>query len=363
MQKLLVVIGTHSEAIRAAPLVRCLQAVSSMQTVVCVVARNCQVLTKELAIFGIDVDEELESVKKGATKSNPLHGVDRVIGKHRPDCVLVFGNSNNVMGALCRADNFSNFGTGLRIYELRHCASEGTNSHTIDLVATRYFVQAETARDELLKAGIAPENIFVTDSTEVDAVTMVADRIRNDGELEAKLATDLSFLDPGKRLILISGQRHENHEACFESLFRALKRLAARSDVQVVYPVHPDSKVKGIADETFVYHPNITLIQPQDYLHYVYLIQTAFLILTDSGDTLKEVSSLNKPVLEMLDVSRCSKAANAVTTKSAEMEAENILRECTLLLDDPYCYRAYSSRRNPYGDGHASQRIVETLLR
>jgi UDP-N-acetylglucosamine 2-epimerase (non-hydrolysing) len=245
------------------------------------------------------------------------------------------------------------------MYELQHSNQEEAR---VVVAATRYFVHTESSRDELIKEGIAPENIFVTDSTEVDAVMLVAERIRGDGELKAKLATDLSFLDPGKRLILISGQRHENHEACFDNLFRALKRLASRSDVQVVYPVHPDSKVKGIADETFVYHPNITLIQPQDYLHYVYLIQTAFLILTDSGDTLKEVSSLNKPVLEMIDVSRCSRAANTVSVRSAEMEAENILRECTQLLDDPFCYRAYASRRNPYGDGHASQRIVETLL-
>ena len=363
MQKLLVVISTHSEAIRAAPLVHCLQAVSSMQTIVCVVSRNCQLLARELAIFAIEVDEELELVEKGATKSNPPHAIDSVIDKHKPDCVLVFGSSASLTGSLSRHVNFSNFGAGLRMYELQYRSSEGADTNAVDLVATRYFVHTETARDELLKQGIAPENVFVADSTEVDAVKMVADRIRNDRELEAKLATDLAFLDPGKRLILVSGHRLENHEACFENLFHSLKSLAMRPDVQVAYPVHPDSMVNGIGCETFVYHPNITLIPPQDYLHYVYLMQNAFLILTDSGDTLKEVSSLNKPVLEMGEASGCWETVNAQTAGTAEKDAGDILRECTQLLDDPFYYKSYSSRRNPYGDGHASQRIVETLLR
>lgn len=248
------------------------------------------------------------------------------------------------------------------MYELLHHSPQGTNSRAINLVAMRYFVTSGVSRENMLKAGVGPENIFVTDSTEVDAVLMLAERICNDDELKAKLATEFSYIDPNKRLIFVSGRWHENHEGRLKNLFSALKRLAMRPDVQVVYPVHPDSKVNGIGCETFFYHPRISLIQPQNYLRYVYLLQTAFLILTDSDGALKEALLLCKPVLVMSDESDLPSDIDAGTIKLAKTDGERILHECTMLLDDPSRYRALSTHRNPYGDGYASQRIVETML-
>ena len=189
------------------------------------------------------------------------------------------------------------------MYELYYHGAESANPRTIDLIATRYFVSSEASRDNLLMDGVSRENIFITDSTEVDAVRMVAERIRKDDALNTKLAADFSFIDPNKRLILVTGHRHESHDAHLESLCRALKRLAVRADVQVVVPVHPDSSVNEVMGEICADFPNIALIQPQGYLHSVYLMLAAYFIVTDPGNTPKEALSLSKPVLEMPDMS------------------------------------------------------------
>jgi UDP-N-acetylglucosamine 2-epimerase (non-hydrolysing) len=359
MRKILVVIGTDSEAIRAVPLIHCLCAIPSIQTVVCIAAQDSQLLASELENFGFLVDVNLELIRQ-TVNADLAPGVDRVIGKHRPDFVLVYGDASAAMASFSRHASFGNLETGLRMYELHYHSEEHANPRTIDLTATRYFVSSEASRADLLRDGVSPENIFITDSTEVDAVMMVAERIRNDDALNTKLAADFSFIDPNKRLILVTGHRHENNDGRLESLCRALKRLAARTDVQVVFPVHPDSAVNEVVDEICADFPNIELIQPQGYLHSVYLMLAAYFIVTDPGNTPKEALSLSKPVLEMPDL---SERTNLATPNPVERDADLIVHECTLLLDDPSYYNTFSAPRNPYGDGHASQRIVETLLR
>jgi UDP-N-acetylglucosamine 2-epimerase len=359
MRRILVVIGTDSEAIRAVPLIHCLCTIPSIQTVVCIAAPDSQLLAGELENFGFLVDVNLELIRQ-TVNTDLAPGVDRVIGKHKPDFVLVYGDASAAMASFSRHASFGNLGTGLRMYELHYHSAESANPQMIDLTATRYFVSSERARDNLLMDGVFPENIFITDSTEVDAVMMVAERIRNDDALNTKLAADFSFIDPHKRLILVTGHRHENHDGHLESLCRALKLLAVRTDVQVVFPVHPDSAVNEVIGEICADYPNIELIQPQGYLHSVYLMLAAYFIVTDPGNTPKEALSLSKPVLEMPDI---SEGTNAGTINSVELDADRILQECTMLLDDPSYYSTFSAPRNPYGDGHASQHIVETLLR
>jgi UDP-N-acetylglucosamine 2-epimerase (non-hydrolysing) len=343
-------------------LIQRLRAVQSMRTVVCIAAQHCESLVHELANFGIEAEEALGSVKQGA-KANLSQGVDRVIAKHQPDCVLVYGDADQSMASFRRHASFGNLGAGLRMYELRHHNPEGEEPHKIDLTATRYFVSSERSRDNMLKDGVATENLFVTDSTEVDAVLMVAERIRNDEKLKAKLAGDFPFLDPNKRLILVTEYRQEDAGGRFESLCRILTRLAMRPDVQLAFLLHPDRRENGIPCETFAEHPNIALIQPRDYLHAVYLMQAAFLILSDPDDVPKGALSLKKPVLVMSDSPGSLETAEAGTFNHAGTDAGRILRECTMFLDDPSYYKAFSTHRNPYGDGHASQRIVETMLR
>ena len=334
-----------------------------MRTVVCLAARDCEPLAQELANFGIEAEEELGAVGQEVNE-NLSRGVDLVITKHRPDCVLVYGDADKSMASFRNQASFGNLGAGLRMYELHHHNPEGKGAHKVDLTATRYFVSSEKSRNNMLKEGVSTENLFVTDSTEVDAVLMVAERIRNDERLKAKLAGDFPFLDPNKRLILFTGSRQKDTTGgCLESLCRNLTRLAMRPDVQLAFLLHSDRRGDGGSGEIFAQHPNIALIQPRDYLHAVYLMQAAFLIISDPDDVPKGALSLKKPVLVMSDFPENPEAGEAGTINHAGTDAGSILRECAMFLDDPSYYQVFSARRNPYGDGHASQRIVETLLR
>lgn len=362
MRKILAVIGTRSAAIRIAPLIRLLQTVPSMQTVVCIASPYEQQIVRELDVFGIRADE---TVGRIACQSNEdiAQEVEGFIRVHKPDCVLVQGDAGVVMASFRRQAAYGNLGNGLRLYEFHHHAVDGANPQVVDLVATHYFVSSEASRDRLLKEGVAAENIYVTDSTAVDALLMVIERIRSDDGLKAGLAADLPCIDPEKHLIFVAGYRRDYSLDQFENICRALKRLAMRPDVQVIYPAHPEPRMRSTADAVFADHPGITVIEQQDYLHHVYLMQAAYLILTDSDDAQDDVLSLGKPVLVMRDVSERLDSDDVGTIKQVGTDTEHILRECTMFLDDESYYQAFASHRNPYGDGQASQRIVETMLR
>lgn len=365
VNKILVIIGTRPEAIKMAPLVRRLRSVPELQTIVCLVAHPYQLLDQELAIFGVNVDEDWSRAQRGqgAAETNAVLWVDQVIEKHKPDCVLVHGEATMALASFHRRVPVGFVGAGLRMYELRHPVAGGLARQAADLVATHYFVSSEVSRKNLLREGVAAENIFLTDSTAIDALLMVVERIRSNPGLEAELKAAFPFLNPNKRLILVAGHRRKNHGGGLERVCRALKRLAMRPDVQVVYPVPPDPRVRSVVDEVFDDHPNTVLIEPQDYLHFVYLMQSSYLIITDSEDIQEEARSLGKPLLVTRDVADCPEIVDAVAIKPVGTDAERILLECNMFLDDPAYCRARSGQRNPYSDGQASQRIVDAMLR
>lgn len=345
-----------------APIVHRLRALPSIQTIVYVTAQHRQMLNQVFSIFGIQASEELDLLEQGSN-ADGLQFVDLMLEEHKPDCVLIHGSSSTAVESSYLPSPAGNMEAGLCMHELRYPDSAATGRRAVDLITTNYFVPSEASRDSLLRKGVAAERIFLTDSIVVDALLMVVERIRHDDALRGRLAAAFPFLDPNKRLIFVNAHGHENHAGRLESICRALKRLAMRPDVQVIYPVHHDTQLNGIVDDVFANHPSIALVQPQDYLHFVYLMQAAYLILTDLGDPLKEALSLSKPVLVLRDVSERPATVDAGTVKLVGTETERILRECTMFLDDPSYYRAFSTHRNPYGDGHTSQRIVETLLR
>jgi UDP-N-acetylglucosamine 2-epimerase (non-hydrolysing) len=342
-----------------APLLRLLKSSPSIQTVVYVADRNRQMLD----LLGVLPEEEFERQDQDLSMGGSKF-IDLAVEKHKPDCVLIQGNSNFAVDSrYLHAPPFGNLQTGLHMHEFRHNDTAEMTADGIERLATYYFVPSEISRDELLREGVASENICLTDSMAVDALLMVAERIRNDDALGNRLAAAFPFLDPERRLIFVAGNRHGNEEGRLESLCRALKRLAMRTDVQVVYTLHPDARLNSVVDEVFANHPNIALIQPQDYLHLAYLMQSAYLILVDPDDTLKEVLSLCKPILVLRDVAERPQAIDAGTVKLVGTDVERILRECTMFLDDPSYYRAFSGHRNPYGDGQSSQCILDMLLR
>ncbi len=362
MRKILVVVGTYSEAILMAPLVQRLRAEPALQTIVCLPAQHRRMLGQVLDIFGIRADEDFNPTKQWAN-APVSQSIDRVIEKLRPDRVLVHGETAALTESSYLRTPAGSREAGLRSYELHHAGPEEASGCAIDLVSITHFVYSEVSRENLLREGVAPERICLTDSTAIDALLMVVERIRHDGALKARLAAAFPFVDPHRRLILVIGHRRENRSGGLENVCRALRRLAARPDVHVAYPAPPNPKARGVVEQLFANHPGVTLIEPPDYTQSVYLMQAAYLILADSGDTPKEALSMGKPVLVMRDVAERPEVVDAGTVKLVGTDTERILRECTMFLDDQSYCRAFSTQRNPYGDGQASRRIVEMLLR
>lgn len=362
MRKILVVVGAYSDAILMAPLVHRLRAEPALQTIVLLTAQHRQMLDQVLDTFGIRVDEDFDVIKQGAN-ATAAQGIDHVIEKHKPDCVLVQGDTAKSIESFHLHTHLGKREAGLHMYELRHAGPEAMNRRAVDLIATYFFVSSEVSRDNLLEGGIDSGKIYLTGSMETDALLMAIERIRHDGALKAKLAAAFPFTGSNRRLILVIGHRRENRGGGLESVCRALRRLAMRPDVHIAYPVPANPVARAVVDELIAHHPNITLIESRDYLHMVYLMEAAYLILADSGDTPKEALSMGKPVLVMRDVTERPEVVDAGTIKLVGTDAEHIMRECTMFLDDPSYYRAFSNHRSPYGGSRASQRIVEILLR
>lgn len=369
-KKILVVFGTRPEAIKMAPLIRQLHLEERLETIVCVTAQHRQMLDQVLDIFGIKADIDLNLMKQGQRltelTASVLHGLDGVFNTHHPDCVLVHGDTTTAMAATMAAFYrhipVGHVEAGLRTYDMHHPWPEELNRRVIDLMATHYYAPTSQSRDNLLRENIPVERIYVTGNTVIDALLMATARIRDDAALAQRLAEAFPFLDRSKRLILVTGHRRENHGGRMESICRALKHLADRPDVQVLYPVHPNPNVRKVVDEVCGDRKNIILIEPVDYLHFVYLMQAAHVILTDSGGIQEEAPSLGKPVLVLRDITERPEAVAAGTVKLAGTDTERIIMECEWLLADEAHYQSFARCLNPYGDGQASQRIVATLL-
>lgn len=361
MRRLLFLVNSRAAAIRLAPLILHLRVIPALRMIVCAVPAQGRTVIAELAEFGIVPDEVLDAEQGDEPEALAL-GVNWLIEAHKPDWVLVQGNADGLMASFSRKPAYGNLGSGLRAYQLLHHPAQQGETSRIDLLATQYFVTTEAARDHLLCNGIETESIFVSDSTAVDALLMVRERITGDSGLNARLAADLPFIAPEKRLILVLGFRRDQDSALLESACRALKRLAMRPDVQVVYPAHPDPQMQAVAEAVFANHPDIHLIAQQDYLHHVYLMQSAHLVLTASGEIQEEALSLGKPLLLMRDADERPQAEDAGTVKRVGSDMEHILLECSMFLDDPAYYRAFAVQINPAGDGLASLRIAEALL-
>lgn len=364
------VVGTRPEAIKMAPLIHQLRAEPRLETLVCLTAQHRQMLDQVLEIFGIKADIDLNLMKQGQRltelTANLLHALDGVFDEHHPDCVLVHGDTATAMAAALasfyRHIPVGHVEAGLRTYDMLHPWPEEMNRRVIDLMATHYYAPTDQSRDNLLQEKVPAERIHVTGNTVIDALLMTTARIAGEPELARQLAAAFPFLDASKRLVLVTGHRRENHGGRLESVCRALKHLADRPDVQVVYPVHPNPNVRQVVDAVCGDRRNIVLIEPLDYLHFVYLMQRAHIILTDSGGIQEEAPSLGKPVLVLRDVTERPEAVAAGTVKLVGTDTARIVGECERLLEDADYYRMFASHANPYGDGEASRRIVETLL-
>ena len=305
--KVMVVFGTRPEAIKMAPLVKALQAAPGLQTVVCVTAQHRQMLDQVLRLFEITPEHDLDVMKPGQDlydiTSNILLGLRPVLAAERPDWVLVHGDTTTTLATTLAAYYaripVAHIEAGLRTGDKYAPFPEEMNRKITGAVADLHFAPTAASQANLLAEGVPAATIHVTGNTVIDALLAVVDKLRNDQALQAEFAQRFSFLDPARRLVLVTGHRRENFGAGFEQLCLALRDLAARGDVQVLYPVHLNPNVQEPVRRILGDAPNVVLVEPQDYLPFVYLMSRAHLILTDSGGIQEESTFRRVPCLTL----------------------------------------------------------------
>jgi UDP-N-acetylglucosamine 2-epimerase (non-hydrolysing) len=354
---ILFIFGTRPEAIKLSPLILHLRRFPELYSVrVCVTAQHRGMLDQVLEVFGIQPGYDLDVMQPGQSllqsTSRILGALERVLTKERPDLVIVQGDTTTTLcGALAAFYSgvpVAHVEAGLRTGDLRQPFPEELNRVLASRLATLHFAATKQAADNLASEGIT-RHVWVTGNTGIDAVLQVRDR------LEAAPPS------PGKRMILVTAHRRESFGEGFESICRALAAIADRPDVHVVYPVHPNPNVQEPVHLYLRRHPNITLLEPLDYVGFVDMMRRAYIILTDSGGIQEEGPSLGKPILVLREKTERPEAVEAGTVKLVGSGTARIVAETALLLDDPAEYQRMSRIHNPYGDGHASERIEAAL--
>lgn len=373
MIKILSVFGTRPEAIKMAPVIKELEKhPERLQNVVCVTAQHREMLDQVLSLFAIRPDYDLNIMRPGQDLSDVtcavLGGVKGVLERERPDLVLVHGDTTTSMAAsiasyYCRT-RVGHVEAGLRTRDKFAPFPEEINRRLTGVIADLHFAPTEVSRQNLLAEGVAPGAIFVTGNTVVDALLSVVGRLENDAPLQRRFQEQFSFLDPAKKLILVTGHRRENFGAGFEEICLALAELAgSRPEAEILYPVHLNPNVREPVQRLLGggLLANLHLVEPADYLPFVYLMNRAHFIITDSGGVQEEAPSLGKPVLVMREATERPEAVAAGTVRLVGTDRKRIVSQASLLLDDADSYRAMSLAHNPYGDGRAAERIVAVL--
>lgn len=367
--KLLTVFGTRPEAIKMAPLVKALEQHPRLQNRVCVTAQHRQMLDQVLQLFDITPHYDLDLMRPGQSlpqlSCNIIQGMDGVLADYQPDWVLVHGDTSTTMAtslaAYYRQIGVAHVEAGLRTHNLYSPWPEEGNRQITGRLAGLHFAPTEESRQNLLREGVNADSIHVTGNTVIDALLSVSQRIDTDTALNTELASRFLFLDPSKRLILVTGHRRENFGAGFEAMCNALKDIAAEPNVQVVYPVHLNPQVQEPVRRILGKASHVHLIEPLDYLPFVYLMKRSHIILTDSGGIQEEAPSLGKPVLVMRDTTERPEAVAAGTVRLVGTDHARIVRETQRLLNDSSAYQQMSFAHNPYGDGQACQRICNSF--
>ncbi|MBX3671201.1 MAG: UDP-N-acetylglucosamine 2-epimerase (non-hydrolyzing) [Rhodocyclaceae bacterium] len=368
--KVLTVFGTRPEAIKMAPVVKALAGAAAIEAKVCVTAQHRQMLDQVLDIFSIRPDFDLNLMQPGQDlsdiTSNVLLGMRGVYRQWMPDLVLVHGDTTTTLAASLSAYyakvKLGHVEAGLRTLNKYSPWPEEMNRRLAGAMADIHFAPTETARDNLVREGVPTETIEVTGNTVIDALLDVVTHVRAGGSLRARFDSKFDFIDGARRLILVTGHRRENFGSGFENICLALRDIASRPDVQIVYPVHLNPNVQEPVRRILSGVSNVHLIAPQDYLPFVYLMERSVLLITDSGGIQEEAPSLGKPVLVMRDTTERPEAVAAGTVKLVGTERGAIAGAANRLLDDPVAYGSMSRAHNPYGDGKAAQRVRTIII-
>lgn len=368
--KVMTVFGTRPEAIKMAPLVKALDAHPDIAHHVCVTAQHREMLDQVLDIFDISPDYDLNVMTAGQTlydvTSKVLLGMKDVLEDAKPDWVLVHGDTATTSAASLAAYyqqiSVGHVEAGLRTRDIYAPWPEEINRRIAGVIATRHFAPTQGSAQNLLDEAVEKDNIIITGNTVIDALFDVLKSIEGSATLQAKLDSELPTIDPSKKLILVTGHRRENFGGGFERICEAIRDLALRGDTQIIYPVHLNPNVQAPVERILSGVDNVHLIPPLNYLPFVRLMSKAHIIITDSGGVQEEAPSLGIPVLVMRDTTERPEAVTEGTVKLVGTDVAKILKEATALLDDKSAYDAMAYANNPYGDGKACARIIESLL-
>ena len=366
----LTVFGTRPEAIKMAPLVKRLERTEGIGSRVCVTAQHRQMLDQVLDLFHLRPDYDLDIMRDAQGLSHittsVLQGVSRVIEACKPDVVLVHGDTTTTLAAALAAFYgkvpVGHVEAGLRTGDLGSPWPEEANRKLTDAITSLYFAPTQAARANLLGEGVPPSKIHVTGNTVIDALLSVVQGPLAEPATLARLERRFGFIDFSKKIVLVTGHRRENFGSGLEGICAALSRLAEREDIEIVYPVHLNPNVREPVRHSLAGRPNMHLIDPVEYPEFVFLMDRSFCVLTDSGGVQEEAPSLGKPVFVMRAVTERPDAVEAGTVRLVGTDPDVIVSEIDRVIRDPAAYEAMSRAHNPYGDGRASERIVDALL-
>jgi UDP-N-acetylglucosamine 2-epimerase (non-hydrolysing) len=368
--KVLTVFGTRPEAIKMAPLVHALANDERFDAKVCVTAQHREMLDQVLELFKVTPDYDLNLMKAGQTlpevTSRILLELTPVLKEFKPDVVLVHGDTATTFAASLAAYYeqiaVGHVEAGLRTGNIYSPWPEEANRKLTGALAKFHFAPTETSKQNLLSESYCEESVFITGNTVIDALLMIKSQIEENTDLSSTLAAQFPFLDESKKLVLVTGHRRESFGGGFERICEALAQTAKKHpEVQILYPVHLNPNVQEPVNRILADVDNVHLIEPQQYLPFVYLMNRANIILTDSGGIQEEAPSLGKPVLVMRDTTERPEAVEADTVKLVGTSVELITSSLTELLTDQASYAEMSRAHNPYGDGNACSRICDIL--
>ncbi len=367
--KILSVFGTRPEAVKMAPIVRLLKQTPGVESCVCVTAQHRQMLDQVLALFEIQPDYDLDLMRDGQSlaqiSASIFTDLDPVLSNFKPDWILVVGDTTTVVTtsqlAYYHRIKLGHVEAGLRTHNKWHPFPEEINRRIATVIADLHFAPTEWAKGNLLREGVEEENILVTGNSVIDALQFVVEQ--EEPQEIATLMKRLGISRPGRqRLVLVTAHRRENFGQPLENVCSAIRELSSRDDVEIVYPVHLNPRVQEPVNRILSGVPHVTLLGPLDYRPMVHLMKHAALILSDSGGLQEEAPSLGVPVLVLRETTERPEGVEAGTLKIVGTETGAIVREANHLLDDPAAYAAMAHAANPYGDGHAAERIVQALL-
>jgi UDP-N-acetylglucosamine 2-epimerase (non-hydrolysing) len=372
MKKVLCVFGTRPEAIKMAPLVKALELDNRFDAKVCVTAQHREMLDQVLELFDIKPDYDLDLMKHKQTlndvTSKILLQMKAVLTEFKPDVVLVHGDTATTfatsLAAYYEQIAVGHVEAGLRTGNIYSPWPEEANRKLTGAITTYHFAPTQESAQNLLNENYLESAITVTGNTVIDALLLVRDKLQSDTNTKQLMKDKFSFLDETKKLILVTGHRRENFGQGFENICQALANTAKKyPNVEILYPVHLNPAVQEPVNRLLTGIDNIRLIEPQQYLEFVYLMDRSNIILTDSGGIQEEAPSLGKPVLVMRDTTERPEAVAAGTVKLVGTNADIICSELDSLLTDEAAYKAMSFAHNPYGDGKACERIANELAK